>query len=401
MTNFAYVARDATGQRVAGTLEATTQREAVSLLSGRELFPLEVAVKEETQFRLRRSPRVKPQLVATTYNQLAALLRSGVPLLRSIDVLRRQCSHAGLRQVLGDVHGRIEEGDSLADAMSRHPKAFSELATSIVRAGAEGGFLEEALNRVAMFTEQQDELKGRVVGALAYPGFLAIVGTVVINVLVIFVVPKFESLFARLREEGQLPFVTDLVVGASKVMQSYGLLLLLGLVIAFFLLRARLQTKEGRRLMDRVRLKLPMAGTIYVRFAVARFCRVLGTLLHGGVPIVRSLRISSDSTGNVVLSEAVQKAADNITAGESLAVPLGQSGHFPQDIVEMISVAEESNTLETVLTDIADSLEKQTWRQLDLAVRLLEPVMLLILAGIVLVVVVALLVPVMRMGMAV
>jgi general secretion pathway protein F/type IV pilus assembly protein PilC len=218
---------------------------------------------------------------------------------------------------------------------------------------------------------------------------------------VIFVVPKFESLFERLREEGQLPFVTDLVVGASKVMQSYGLLLLLGLVIAYFLVRARLQTKEGRRLMDRVRLKLPMAGTIYVRFAVARFCRVLGTLLHGGVPIVRSLRISSDSTGNVVLAEAVQKAADNITSGESLAVPLGQSGHFPQDIVEMISVAEESNTLETVLTDIADSLEKQTWRQLDLAVRLLEPVMLLILAGIVLVVVVALLVPVMRMGMAV
>jgi general secretion pathway protein F/type IV pilus assembly protein PilC len=371
------------------------------MLSGRDLFPLEVAAKEETQFRLRRSPRVRPQMVAITYNQLSALLRSGVPLLRSIDVLRRQCSHAGLRQVLGEVHGRIEEGDSLADAMSRHPKAFSELATSIVRAGAEGGFLEEALNRVAMFTEQQDELKGRVVGALAYPGFLAIVGTIVINVLVIFVVPKFESLFERLREEGQLPFVTDLVVGASKVMQSYGLLLLLGLVIAYFLVRARLQTKEGRRLMDRVRLKLPMAGTIYVRFAVARFCRVLGTLLHGGVPIVRSLRISSDSTGNVVLAEAVQKAADNITSGESLAVPLGQSGHFPQDIVEMISVAEESNTLETVLTDIADSLEKQTWRQLDLAVRLLEPVMLLILAGIVLVVVVALLVPVMRMGMAV
>ena len=153
-------------------------------------------------------------------------------------------------------------------------------------------------------------------------------------------------------------------------------------------------------MLDRWRLKLPQAGTIYRNLAVSRFCRVLGTLLAGGVPIVRSLKISSDSTGNRVLAAAVNDAADNITAGESLAAPLGASGHFPPNVVEMVAVAEQSNTLETVLTDIADSLEKETWRRLDLFVRLLEPLMLLILASAVLVIVIALMLPMLKSATA-
>jgi type II secretory pathway component PulF len=329
------------------------------------------------------------------------LLGSGVPLLRSLEVIRQQTPHKNLAAVLDDVHSRVEEGATLADAMLRHPRAFGELSTSIVRAGGEGGFLEEALDRLARFTEQQDELKSRVIGALAYPAILFTLGTIVVNVLIIFFVPKFETLFARLKERGELPAVTEWLLWLSDVMQGYGVFIVAGLVIAGVLIRKRLATEDGRMWLDRLRLKVPVASSIYLSLAVSRFCRVLGTLLNGGVPIVKSLDISADSTGNRVLSTAVKDAAENISAGQALAAPLAESGHFPVDVVEMIAVAEQSNTLETVLPHIADSLERDTWRRLDLFVRLLEPLMLLLLAGIVLVVVIALLLPVLKMSSAV
>jgi general secretion pathway protein F/type IV pilus assembly protein PilC len=274
------------------------------------------------------------------------------------------------------------------------------LGTSIVRAGGEGGFLEEALDRLARFTEQQDELKGKVVGALAYPAILAVLGTLVVNVLIIFFVPKFEDLFARLDERGELPFLTTAILSLSKFMWSYGIFALIGLVVLGFVIYNRLQTPEGRLLLDRWRLKLPVVSGIYLSLAVSRFCRVLGTLLTGGVPIVKSLEISADSTGNRVLATAVRDAAENISSGQTLAEPLKACGLFPTDVVEMISVGEQSNNLEKVLPHIADSLERDTWRRLELFVRLLEPAMLLVMAGIVLVVVIALLVPVLKMSMA-
>jgi general secretion pathway protein F/type IV pilus assembly protein PilC len=284
--------------------------------------------------------------------------------------------------------------------MARHPRAFNELSRSIIRAGGEGGFLEEALERVAKFTDQQAELKGRVMGAMAYPIFLAVFGVTIVTVLVIFFVPKFEDLFARLRAKGELPALTDWLLFVSDSVHSYGLIIAVVVAGLLLLIRNQLATEQGKWWLDRVRLKIPQAGTIYQNLAVSRFCRVLGTLLAGGVPIVRSLKISSDSTGNRVLSAAINDAADNITAGESLATPLGASGHFPPNVVEMVAVAEQSNTLETVLTNIADSLEKETWRRLDLFVRLLEPVLLLVLASAVLVIVVALMLPMLKSAMA-
>lgn len=401
MPEFAYIARDLTGNRVEGTLAAGTEREVVAALSGRNLFPLKVASSDGRAPGAQSSPRVRARIMASTYGQLAALLGSGVPLLRSLEVLREQTPHKNLGVVLEDVHSRVQEGNNLADAMARHPRAFGELATSIVRAGGEGGFLEEALDRLAKFTEQQDELKSRVVGALVYPMLLMGLGTIVVNVLIIFFVPKFETLFARLRERGELPIITDWLLSLSAIMQSYGIFLLLGLVGIGFIIQKRLQTDEGRAWLDKWRLKVPVASGIYLSLAVSRFCRVLGTLLANGVPIVRSLEISADSTGNRVLSGAIREAAENISAGEALAAPLAESGKFPPDVVEMIAVGEQSNNLETVLPHIAETLERDTWRRLDLFVRLLEPLMLLILAGIVLAVVVALLVPVLKMSMTV
>jgi type II secretory pathway component PulF len=399
MPDFAYIARNPNGDKVTGTIAAGSSREAVATLSAQELFPLKV--EADTPVSTRRAPRVRAQVIATTYGQLAALLRSGVPLLRAIDVVRKQSTHTGLVQVLDDVYDEVEEGMSLADAMARHPRVFREMATSILRAGGEGGFLEEALDRVATFTEQQDDLKSRVVGAFAYPVFLAVVGSVIVTILIVFFVPKFADLFSRLRERGELPLVTDWLLAFSGLLRHWGLIFLVVFAVTLLLTKNQLTSDRGRRLWDRFKLRIPVAGPIYLSLAVARFCRVLGTLLTGGVPIVRSLEISSTATGNRVLSEAIVGAAENISEGESLTRPLADCGHFPPAVIEMVAVAEEANTLETVLTDIADTLERQTWRRLDLMVRLIEPIMLLVMASIVLVVVLALLLPVMKMSMAV
>ncbi|MBX3432442.1 MAG: type II secretion system F family protein [Pirellulales bacterium] len=399
MPDFAYIARDQRGQRVEGLLAAATQREALAALAAKDLFPMQVKAAGGQKPQV-GGLKVRPQAMSQFYTQLAALLRSGVPLLRSLEVLRGQSSNASLKEISSDLHARVTEGDSLAEAMTRHPRAFNELSRSIVRAGGEGGFLEEALERVAKFTDQQAELKSRVMGALAYPIFLAVFGVSIVTVLVIFFVPKFEELFARLRARGELPALTDWLLVLSDAVGKYGLWIALGIAGLVLAARAKIQTAEGRWFLDRWRLRLPQAGLIYRNFAVARFCRVLGTLLSGGVPIVRSLKISADSTGNRVLAKAINDAADNITAGESLAAPLAASGHFPPNVVEMVGVAEQSNTLETVLTDIADSLERETWRRLDLFVRLLEPVMLLALASAVLVIVIALLLPMLKSAMA-
>jgi general secretion pathway protein F/type IV pilus assembly protein PilC len=398
MPDFAYIARDLTGNRVEGTLAAGNEREAVAALSGRNLFPLKVASADGRATGTTKSLKVSSRVMASTYAQLSALLGSGVPLLRSLEVIREQTPHKNLSLILEDVHSRVQEGTTLADAMARHPRAFGELATSIVRAGGEGGFLEEALNRLAKFVEQQDELKGKVIGALAYPAILFTLGTLVVNGLVIFFVPKFEPIFATLRKRGELPMVTDWLLWLSHTLQSYGLFILLALFLLGWFARNRLRTEEGRVWLDQWRLRIPVASGIYLSLAVSRFCRILGTLLGGGVPIVRSLEISADSTGNRILASTIREAAENISGGESLAAPLQASGRFPADVVEMIAVGEQSNNLETVLPHVADSLERDTWRRLDLFVRLLEPLMLLLLAGIVLVVVIALLVPVLKMS---
>ncbi|MCP4191453.1 MAG: type II secretion system F family protein [Planctomycetaceae bacterium] len=397
MPDFAYVARDVQGKRVSGTISAGSEREAVSALSGRSLFPLQVKANQaRPSWTIRR--RVKGQQLANLYAQLSALLRSGVPLLRSLEVIKKQSSNQTLQEVLEDVRDRVEDGANLSEAMKQHEAVFGELAVSMVRAGSEGGFLEDSLARIAEFTEQQEDLKSRTMGALAYPMFLGVVGTVVVFGLLIFFVPNFGQIFEELRNEGQLPLLTEWLMWTSDTMQRWGFLILLGIGILVVLVRSRLATPSGRRWADSWKIRLPVLGNIFLSLAVARFCRVLGTLLKNGVPILKSLDISRDAAGNRVLSEAVENAAENISAGDSLAAPLSTSGHFPTTVVEMIAVAEESNTLDSVLIDISDSLEKQTSRRLDLAVRLLEPIMLLILAGIVLLVVIALLLPIFKMS---
>ncbi len=397
MPDFAYTARDMNGQRVSGTISAGSEREAINLISGQSLFPVEVTTTSPDAATVSHR-RVRAQLMANTYAQLAALQRSGVPLLRSIKLLQEQSSNAALKAVLTDVHDRVEDGEPLADAMARYPRAFSEICVNMVRAVSEGGFLEEALDRVAQFTEHQIDLRSRTMGALLYPLILACFGTVIVTGLIVFVVPQFADLFDQLRARGELPWLTEALLGFSAMIRNWGWLIVILIVGGVFLLRSRLATPEGRRTSDLVKLRVPLFGRIFKSLAIARFCRVLGTLLRNGVPILRSLDISREAAGNKILSEAIEQASENITQGESLATPLSQSGHFPREVVEMISVAEESNTLDKVLVDVADGLERRTGRTLELMVRLLEPIVLLLMAIVVLFVALSLLLPIIKMG---
>lgn len=402
MPSFAYVARNLTGQKVTGTLEAANEREAAGSLAAQSLFPVEVkeAVNRSFKFSL-GGGRVKGQDMATFYAQLASLLRSGVPMLRSLTLLSEQSSNAKLSEVLKEIKSRVEDGEPIGDAMARFPRVFNEMGINMVRAGTEGGFLEDGLDRVAAFTELQEDLKGRTVSALAYPAFLATMGTIVVTILLVFFVPSFDKMFDRLRKKGEMPALTEYLLAFSTLLRDYGWIFLVIAVPLGIFLYAQLKTERGREWSDRVKLKVPVLGKILMSLAVARFCRILGTLLGNGVPILRSLEISRSATGNRLLSRSIAEASENITAGESLAKPLGSSGHFPKTVVEMISVAEESNSLEKVLPQIADTLEKRTFRQLDLFVKLLEPAMLLVMAFVVMIVVLALMVPVIKSSSAI
>lgn len=399
MPEFAYVARDLSGQKKSGTITANSQHEVLTQLDSLALMPVEISAAKDTSAV--RGKRVSGQVMANAYNQLASLLRSGVPMMRSLTVMSNQATKPALKAVLEDVKARVEEGEPLSEAMARYPRVFNDMAVNMVRAGAEGGFLEDALERVAFFTEQQEDMKGRATGALAYPAFLAVVGTTVVVVLVVVFVPKFEPMFASLRDKGQLPWATEALLSFSNFLQVYWWVIIGAIVFGIFAIFNYLKTENGKYLFDWLKIKSPMFGSIFLNLAVARFCRVLGTLLSNGVPILRSLDISRNAAGNRILAESIQKASENITAGEKLATPLRASGHFPAQVTEMIAVAEESNSLDRVMVQISDSLERTTFRRMDIMVRLLEPLMLVIMAGIVFFIVLALMVPLLNSSSAI
>ncbi len=402
MLEFAYTARNASGEDVVGKIAAPSKRDALRALAEKSLFPLQVEDSQPAESQWLPKKRIGTQQVTATLTQLADLLESGVPLLKSLDVLVEQSPHPALASVLTDIQQQVANGTSLDLAFASHPRVFNELTLSMVRAGLEGAFLEDALKRTADFLEHQEELKARVVGAMIYPAILAVAGTTVTIVLLVFFVPKFAELFARLEEKGGLPIATVWLLWISDTLGSpYGVAAALAVAGLVFFAWQHSQTERGRLLADTWKLKIPVVGKIFQGFALSRFCRILGTLLRNGVPLLKSLEISSDSTGNKVLAGAILKSAENISSGETLAKPLAQSGIIPGPIMAMISVAEESNRLEEVLINIANAIDRQLERQLDLLVRLVEPMMLLVMASVILFVLIALLLPVFEMSTAI
>ena len=405
MPQFAYKARALDGTTTQGSIPAPSRREAINELRQRSLFPITL---KDTQgptvplLELIKPQGVSAEVLATNLNQMADLLENGVALLETLDVLAKESTHPRLGNIFGEVRGAVAEGIALEEALSKYPQVFPDVAVSIIRAGAEGGFLEGALRRVAEYLERQAELKSRITSAMAYPIFLIVAGVLVTIFLMLFIVPRFQQLFDRLIESGAgLPLITELLLGTRQVMINQGWLILLGCVGLFFTARHFLNTAWGRQLIDRWVLHLPILGDIVRQSAVSRFCRILGTLLANGVPLLRSLEISSKSIGNKLLEQAIIASAQNVSAGETLSKPLTASGLIPPATMAMIRIAEESNTLEQVLLKIADTSDKKIQRRLDILVRMIEPIMLLIIAAAVLFILLGLLLPVYDMSNAI
>lgn len=399
MPEYRYEARELSGRQTSGLLTASSEKDALALLAARSLFPTKLTQSEDAKKATGAGSRKVPSRYLTVfYNQLSDLLRSGVPLLRSLQLLEDQTSHPVMRVVVQDVREQVADGSRLYESMRRHPRTFNFLSISMVRAGEEGGFLEDVLSRISAFNEHQEELRGRVTGAMVYPLFLMTVGLGIVTVMMIWFVPEFASIFARMEDQGTLPWATTTLLAMSDGLQRHGLLILIGIIAAVAAAVSYARSEEGIRRIDHWKLRIPGLGGILQNLAVARFCRMLGTLLRNGVPILQSLRIARDASGNVVLSDAIGNAAENVSSGQSLAVPLRASGQFSRDLIEMIAVGEEANNLEDVLINVADNLEKRTGRRIDMVVRLLEPLLLLVMAAVVTFVIAALLLPVMNMS---
>ena len=391
MANFAFVARDSQGRQVTGTLEGPAAAAVVSELQSRGLAPIRVSETASAPPTGRSVPAAR---LAAMYRQLADLLRAGVPLLRAIRLLARGKSHRGLSEAMAAVADAVAQGDRLADAMSRFPRTFPSVQVAMIRAGERGGFLEPVLGRLGAFLERQAQMKGKVLGNLIYPAVLLLVGVGLVVAALVFFVPRFADLFATM----DLPLATRILLGLSAWLTTWYPaipFLLVGLVAGWSWARRR---PEVRVRLARWQLSTPGIGTIVGSLAVARFCRTLGTLLENGIPLLAAMQISRDAAGNDLLAAAIDEATEAVRSGEPLAAPLGRSGLFAEETVEMISVGESANNLAEVLVGIADSAERRIDSTLTILVRLMEPALLLVLAGMVLFIFLALVVPMMQMG---
>ena len=377
MPKFQYTARNLSGGKVSGNVEAEGEIAAARLLENRELFPIDVWSPEAggsaTSFRRRISSRD----LGVMYGQLSDLLASGVPLLRSLKSLVKSTVNKRLAVVLREIHNEVADGQSLHKSMAGHQDIFPTLHTVMVQAGERASFLDDVLESLSVFLERLDELQSKVLGALVYPSMLVLLGGSVMIGALVFFVPKFEPMLAGMDK----PMPTEIVFLLSESVRRYWLIIAAGIggLIAFFW--SVLQSQAGKQAMERWRLKIPVAGNALRMVAITRFCRILGTMLANGVPILQALAISRDATGSALLAKNIDEAIENVRAGEPLTEPLKAGGMFPEQVIAMISVAEESNQMQKVLLQIADSVERRTNQQVDQAVRLIEPAILCLVAA--------------------
>ena len=394
MPSFNYKAVNAGGEQISGVLTAENYLVALRMLDEQALYPINVSEGlEQTKTALGRR-RVKQAHLTTFYGQLADLLRAGVPMLRALDVLSGKGARGALAQMIRELREDVAGGAALGDAMAKHPSVFSTLHSSMVRAGEQGGFLEDVLHRIAIFSERQDELRNKVRGAMVYPCILVFFGGGVLLFLLLVVVPRLR---VYLRPE-TFNVLTDVVFWLVDLLKDHSVAILVVIATIIVGVSSWLRTATGRRMFELFKLRAPVLGNIVTMVAICRFCRILGTMLHNGVPILQALKISKDSAGNDILAESIEQAADSVKKGAALSTPLGESNLFPPAILDMIAVAEESNNLEEVLVQIADTNEVRTARAIDLGVRILEPILLLAMAIIVGGILIGLLLPILTMG---
>jgi general secretion pathway protein F len=375
VATFQYTAKSASGQEVAGLIQAENEAAVIRALDDRRLFPIRVQAKESATKGVAR--RVRPRDVGVMYGQLSDLLRADVPVMRALEILTRSSVNKRLSSLVMKVKEKVGAGQTLADSMAEFPEIFTPLHVAMVRAGERAGFLEEVLANLSTFLERQDELKKKVTGAMIYPALLLSVGIIFISLVLIFLVPMFKTMFVGV----EVPAPTMLLFGASDIMITLWPIVVGTMVAAAFGAVGFIKSATGQRLWDRWRLKIPGFGSAIRLIAITRFCRILGMMLKNGVPLLQSLAIAKDATGSVCLSESIAKASENVRAGQTLAEPLRTGGYFPAEVIEMIAVSEEANQLEKTLLEIAETVERRTNRQVDLVVRMIEPLILIGLAG--------------------
>lgn len=397
MAAFRYTAISATGQRTSGVLEVDDERAVLAELDRMRLTPVEVSRSSGVGGvggggGVRRR-KISARKLGDAYSQLADLLRAGVPLLRALRLLGGQRADATQSAVFTELADEVEDGTPLADAMKGRGEVFSTIHVAMVRAGERGGFLESVFDRLGDYLRRRAELMTQVVGTLIYPGAIATVGLIAMVLLFVVFVPMFQEVFADM----ELPAITRVVLAMSGVLRSnWVVLLILAGLVGVALWRVTTRAVWRGRMMA-LSLRLPVLGPLFRALAVARFCRMLGTLLANSVPMLQSLAISKDAAGIPAMAEAIDRAAESVRGGASLSAPLSESGLFTEDVIEMLKVGEEANNLESVLMKVAESAERQVERRLTIAVRLIEPMVLLGLALCVAFVAIALILPMLNL----
>jgi len=419
MANFQYSALDSKGEQTTGVVSAANEAEAIQKLRVQGLYPTQIVeegkakgaakIKVTAKSKSKNASaskgsvggRIKPKSLMIFTRQLATLIDSGLPLLRSLTVLGKQEPNPVLRATLAALADSVQSGATFSESLAQHPKIYNKLYVNMVKAGELGGVLEVVLNRLAEYQEKAQKLKNKIVSAMVYPVIVMFIAVAILVFLMIFIVPKFETMFVEMGN-AELPTISKVVFGISKffIDNPYGVpnivfvLILLGVFAFLFGLWGR--TKGGRVAIDSIKLKLPIFGDIQRKSAVSRFSRTLGTLVTSGVPILQALNITRDTAGNVVISSAIEKVHEAVKEGESIVTPLQASGVFPNMVISMVDVGEETGQLPEMLLKVADVYDDEVDNAVTALTSILEPIMIVILALVVGSVVFALFLPLIK-----
>ena len=355
MSQFAYKAIDTNGQEVSATLEAANRKGAMDRLSELKLCPVTLTAQEAEQRRgLFAGTRVSKSEVEAFTRELANLLEAGVPLSRALSILGREASREGAKKQWQAIGEYVSEGMALADSLGQFPKSFPAVTVAMVRAGETGGFLDLVLGQIADFRTREQDLLGKVRSALIYPIILTVLATGILIFLLTYFIPRFSIMFQEFG--GTLPALTQSIVSLSDFLLKYWLVAVLAVIGIIVAIQRFITTADGRLMMERLLLRTPLLGTAVGRFALVRFCRMLGTLVQSGVPLVTGLNTAKEAIGNQVLADAVAVAIENVQRGSSLARSLAECPElFPPSVIEMISVSEESGRLDKELVRLAAS----------------------------------------------
>jgi len=414
MPSFAFVALDAQGQQVSDYLDAANQTEAINLLRSRGLFP--TSVKEQAagskkagkkaaspkvaekkapgssrSFFQKKSIKSKTLMIFT--RQLATLIDAGLPLLRGLTVLGNQEPDPVLKRTISDLAESVQGGSTFSDGLGSHPKIFNKLYVNMVKAGELGGVLEIVLNRLAEFQEKAQKVKGKVKSAMMYPLIVLIIAFLIVGLLMVLIVPKFEQIFADMLPGKPLPLITEIVVGLSRAISHNALWIIIGIVAIVALFKYLAATPKGSLVLDTVMLKAPMFGDLTRKNGISRFTRTLGTLVTSGVPILQALNITKETAGNAIIATAISKIHDSVREGESIVRPMEACGVFPPMVVSMVDVGEETGQLPEMLLKVADLYDEEVDNAVTGLTSMLEPLMIVFLALIVGGIVIALFLP--------